>query len=302
MNNYNKPQPIILTPNKNPFSKPLKFKPNDIFVDNNINNTIVPNKPNTSLITKPIKKKKVKKKEINEYEKKYKPYKEKLSEIIDASDSFISNLNEEMLKIKNSRSFKNKHMVISEIQSNITKLLDTKLNSVKEMNKIVTDVNKLILSKEKIKGDTDSINNNQIIMDLYSSMINGKNGMDNNVSIISPTAYDNSNALPTNFISLNETSNNELNTGYDNYINNRTPAQLNMIMDSNPNIQTIVRYNPNTGNKMFDVVDITNGKSLPNFERPDSLFLENTKIDLVNWKATNSDIRSNYDVMVDETI
>ena len=49
-----------------------------------------------------------------------------------------------------------------------------------------------------------------------------------------------------------------------------------MRMEGNPNIKTVLVLNAVTGERHFDVMDMTTGESIPNVPRPDPMFLEDT--------------------------
>jgi hypothetical protein len=246
---------------------------------------------------KKLKAEKQEKKAVNEFKESYRDNENLLKEVILETDLFTRDLKDQMDLVKNSKTLKNKHMIYGELQANITSLIGTKLSAVKELNSIIHNSQNMGLKKAKDNAElTNSNNEDKLIMDLYRAMMEGKGGMTNNASIVMPT-YDQINAIPAAFVGL--PTNNSMDDGYNNYINNRSAAQLGMIMDSNPNIQTVVRYNPNNGLKKFDVVDISTGQSLPKFERPDAMFLDDTIIDSNTWTAKNNNMNMIYDVMVD---
>jgi hypothetical protein len=69
-----------------------------------------------------------------------------------------------------------------------------------------------------------------------------------------------------------------------------TPEQVRMRMENNPNIMAVVKFNQSTGQRYFDVIDTTNGQSIPNYPRPDAFLLENTTIDIHSMSARNKNI------------
>ena len=84
---------------------------------------------------------------------------------------------------------------------------------------------------------------------------------------------------------------------YQNFINNITPEQNRMLLDGNPNIETVVVYDPNTGAKSFDVIDITTGIPVQNYPRPDAMLLDDTTIDFSSGIASNTNLGQNWKVV-----
>ena len=69
-----------------------------------------------------------------------------------------------------------------------------------------------------------------------------------------------------------------------------SPEEIRMRMENNPNIMTVVKFNQSTGQRYFDVIDRTNGASIPNYPRPDAFLLDNTTIDIHTKSARNKDL------------
>ena len=53
---------------------------------------------------------------------------------------------------------------------------------------------------------------------------------------------------------------------------------------------TVVKFNQSNGQRFFDVIDKTNGASIPNYPRPDAFLLENTAIDIHAMSARNKNL------------
>ena len=77
-----------------------------------------------------------------------------------------------------------------------------------------------------------------------------------------------------------------------------TPEQNRMLIGDNPNIETVVVYDPNTGDKSFDVIDTSTGIPVPNYPRPDPILLDDTIIDFQSGIASNSNLGQNWKVVV----
>ena len=83
-----------------------------------------------------------------------------------------------------------------------------------------------------------------------------------------------------------------------NYVPEMTSSQNMMRLEHNPNIKTVVVYDASTGCKYFDVIDKMTGQPIPNVERPDAMFLEDTNIDLRNNIARNNNLDKTYDLVI----
>ena len=72
-------------------------------------------------------------------------------------------------------------------------------------------------------------------------------------------------------------------------------------MEKNPNVKTVVVYNQTTGNKWFDVIDVTTGNSVPNIARPAEFLLDDMVPDFRNGIATNSNANMSFPLVLQGT-
>ena len=77
-----------------------------------------------------------------------------------------------------------------------------------------------------------------------------------------------------------------------------TPEVNRMILESNPNIKDVVVYDQATGNKYFDVIDMTTKQSVPNVPVRDQMFLEDCTIDTKNRIARNVNLNEIYPLII----
>ena len=82
------------------------------------------------------------------------------------------------------------------------------------------------------------------------------------------------------------------------YQNNLTPVQKKMIADKDPNIKTVVVYDQSSGNKWFDVINVTTGKSIPGIQRPAEFLLDNMRIDIRNGLGVNSNTNMTFPLVI----
>ena len=82
--------------------------------------------------------------------------------------------------------------------------------------------------------------------------------------------------------------------GYNNFLNNMTPAQRLSMYESDPNVQQVVIYDNTTNSKRFEVMNIATGEIIPNVDKRDMMFMDDTVIDLQNHIARNLNLNETY--------
>ena len=85
--------------------------------------------------------------------------------------------------------------------------------------------------------------------------------------------------------------------GFQAYRQNRTPAQNMMFLDTNPNVKQVVVHNKNTGQTYFEIMDMSTMTPVPNVDKYDNSFLEDTHLDFINNVATNVNIGESYPIV-----
>ena len=147
-----------------------------------------------------------------------------------------------------------------------------------------------------IKSAVAQQDDDKYIADLYNAYINTPIGAGQHPALryTSANVAGNMGALMsgTNATSYNEEQN------FNNFMSNLTPEQNRMIIGDNPNIETVVVYDPNTGDKMFDVIDTNTGTPVPNYPRPNRGLLDDTSVDFATGIATNSNVGQSWKVVV----
>lgn len=212
-------------------------------------------------------------------------------------DILSNDIKNELDKIKASKTLKRKYEYISELAGTSSTLIGTKVTAIREINKTITDCHNLELKRIKdLKMDSaNEQDDDKRIMDLYNAYISTPVGtytgaMPNMSQMaLSP----NSSNMVTTTISQNTGD-----IGYDNYMNNLTPEQNMMLLESNSNAKTVVVYDQATGERHFDVVDVSTGQSIPNTPKPDEMFLRDTTIDQNKGIARNINLGQSYPLIV----
>lgn len=213
-------------------------------------------------------------------------------------DQLSGEIKGELDSIRASKTLKNKYNYIADLTATSGTLLGTKITAIREMNKVISDCHNLEIKRIKdLKLDQNDQDDDKKIMDLYNAFINApiSQGSLASQSII-PSASDIT--LGMNGVNPLVSASDIYDAGYNNYLANLTPEQNRMRMENNPNIQTVVVFNPETGERHFDVIDITNGQSVPNISRPDEFLFEDINIDVRNQVARNTAMDIVYPLIV----
>lgn len=212
------------------------------------------------------------------------------------ADELSSEVKQDIDAVRASKTLKNKYTYITNLTASASSLLTTKISAIKELNSTITQAHNLELNRMKaLKLDKADENDDMRMMDLYTSFVN------------TPVGVYNPNSTPTiQDITLGVNGVNpavgavEMNAGMP--INGGqplTPEQNRMRMEANPNIQVVVRYDQATGQRCFDVIDKSNGMSVPNYPRPDGFLLEDTTIDVHAGIARNRNINAVWPLLIE---
>ena len=203
----------------------------------------------------------------------------------------------EIENLKNSKTIKGKYKYMADLCSTASNLVSTKLSAVKEINNTITTCHKLEMQRLKdIKNlQSQQQDDDKYMADLYNAYINTPINQGQAASFLNMNAANtiNNQTMMGQATPLYGNSDD----GYSDYLNNMTPEQNRMLLDGNPNIETVVVYDPNTGAKAFDVIDISTGNPVPNFPRPVESLLDDTIIDFHSGIASNSNIGMNWKVV-----
>lgn len=213
-------------------------------------------------------------------------------------DALSNDVRGELENVRNSKTLKGRYTYISELSSTASSLLTTKISAIREMNKTINDSHNLDLKRmQALKLNEAQGNDDMQIQALYNAYINTPISSD----AFNPLSYDPKAAMMPSSMSniVRAEVNGNQDDGYGSFMNNITPEQNRMMLESNPNIQTVVVYDQsNPNNRFFDVIDVTTGQSVPNYPRPDPLFLEDTVINPITGLARNSNIDATWQVRV----
>lgn len=213
--------------------------------------------------------------------------------VILQADELANEIKSDIDDVRASKTLKNKYTYLTNLTATAGSLLSTKIQAIKEMNSITTQIHNLELNRLKmLKADEKNENDDMRMMDIYSAFVNAPIGSYNpmgNPNIQDITIGINNPAGSVSGVEM---------TAMNQNTKPLTAEQNRMRMESNPNIQTVVRYDQTTGQRMFDVIDKTTGVSVPNYPRPDEFLLEDTTIDVHTGIARNRNINTVWPLMI----
>lgn len=238
------------------------------------------------------------------YMDKYQETNNLLKTAITQLDIGLGEMQNDMVMLRNNKTMRNKYQSMSMIQKNMGDFLGNKINAIKELNNVISKCNDLELKRAKELKELENQDDDKRIMDLYNAMITmpvgGQMAMSNGFSTpLGPNTFDmtyagNPNTSTPNIVtSLDSDSD----TGYQLYRQNRTPAQNMMFLDTNPNVKQVVVHNKNTGQTYFEIMDMSTMTPVPNTDKYDNSFLEDTHLDFINNIATNVNIGESYPIV-----
>ena len=212
------------------------------------------------------------------------------------ADELNSEIKQDIDTVRASKTLKNKYTYVTNLTASASSLISTKIAAIKELNSSITQAHRLELDRMKaLKVDQSDTNDDMKMMDMYTAFINTPIGA--YTPHVAPSVQDLTlgvNSQNPNVYGVEMASQNAMNAN-----SALTPEQNRMRMEANPNIQTVVRYNQSTGQRCFDVIDTTNGMSIPNYPRPDGFLLEDTTIDVHAGIARNRNVNTVWPLVVE---
>lgn len=232
------------------------------------------------------------------YEDTYEETNDMLRISIGQLDILANDVKSELDSIRASKTLKGKYQYISELCATASGLISSKITAIKEINAVKTKCHELEIRRIKdIKSAAaNQQDDDKYIADLYNAYINTPIGAAQHPALQynSANVAGNMGALMGGMSAAptNEDQN------FNNFMQNLTPEQNRMILGDSNNIETVVVYDPNTGDKMFDVIDTTTGTPVPNYPRPDRGLLDDTSVDFNTGIAINTNIGQSWKVVV----
>lgn len=233
-----------------------------------------------------------------------------LRETIMEIDQTTAELKPELARILSTKTMSNKYKSLSDMTSSIGNLYNTKVSAIKELNNSIKAVNDLEYRRAKDNRAFESQSgDDKAIMDLYNAFVSAPTSANipatGAYSVLGPNVLNATlgggnviDAVPADPAGLTYNSISNDDAGYQNYLANLTPEQNAMLLEADPNIKEVVMYDAATGAKRFAVVDIRTNKEVPNVSAKDSMFLEDTSIDVRNKVARNTNLNQVWPLIV----
>ena len=225
-----------------------------------------------------------------------------LNNTLEQLDLLASEMKEELDQVRSSRTLKGKYNYIVGLSGNLSNIIGTKAQVIREINNAITRANELDYKREKDRSAAATEqNDDKYIMDLYNSFIKNPLGVENNVGMLGPTPIQttvNGSSIVRAPIAGEKQQGQPVDAGYLNYLSNLTPEQNMMFYEQDPNVKTCVIFDAATGNKFFQVMNVATGQAIPNVPVLDNRFMEDTTIDLKNKIAKNNNLHDTYPVIV----
>ena len=241
------------------------------------------------------------------YENKYQDTNNMLKAAIAQIDMGLGEMQNDMIMLRSNKTLRNKYQSMSMIQKNMGDFLGNKIQAIKELNSVISKCNDLELKRAKDRKELENEDDDKRIMDLYNAMISmpvgGQPGMmaSGFATPLGPNTFEMTYAgnpnNPTPNVITSIDGQETVDAGYMNYLRNKTPAQNMMSISNNPNIQQVVVHNRATGQSYFEVMDMSTMTPVPNTDKYDNSFLEDTSLDFVNNVATNVNIGESYPIV-----
>ena len=220
-----------------------------------------------------------------------------LHETLGQIDSLNSELMQEFNNVRHSRTMKNKYNVLIGLSENVGSLINNRISVIKEINSTITKSNDVDYKKDKDrKAATANMDDDKYIADLYKSFI--QNPMTNPVQPQLPQIDPSIFGSGIVRADIKNDNGNTIDANYLNYLSNLTPEQNLMRYEGNPNVKQVVVYDASTGNRFFQVMDLSNGQVIPNVPTYDPMFMEDTTIDLKSKTAKNINLNETFPLVV----
>lgn len=223
-----------------------------------------------------------------------------LRETLGQIDALSSELMKEFENVRHNKMMKNKYNTLVGLSENVGSLISNKISAIREINSSISKSNDLDYKRLKDRKAAEAgVDDDKYIADLYKSFIQNpiNNAPNPQMPQINPSLFG-SGIVRANIRSGDVTSNGPVDAGYLNYMSNLTPEQNMMRYENNPNVKQVVVFDAASGNKFFQVMDVSTGEVIPNVPVYDQMFMEDTTLDLKTKIAKNINLNETFPIIV----
>ena len=223
-----------------------------------------------------------------------------LHETLGQIDAVNAELVQEFNAVRHNRTMKNKYNTLNALSENIGAMISNRIATIKEINNCITKSNDMDYRKYKdIQAAQATMSDDKYIADLYKAFIQNPQ---NQAPTYQMPQLDQS-IVGSSIIRANipngtlGDNGGVIDEGYLSYISNLTPEQNLMRYENNPNIKQVVVYDASTGNKFFQMMDMSTMEVVPNVPVYDNMIMEDTTLDLANGIAKNLNLRESFPIV-----
>ena len=216
-------------------------------------------------------------------------------------DSAINELNmlgsemmNELVAVKSSKTLKNKYNYITDMTESITNIISTKIGAIKEKNKTINDANNMDLRRMKeLKIDASQEDDTARIANLYDAFINTPVGTYGSQNVLGPGLADMT--LMGGAPDMNRVAIGNDQGAWEQGLN---PAENRMLLEARGAVETVVFYDQASGNRWFEVVDKSTRQPVPNVEKPDDSYIWELDINVNGGFAKDTNRNVVYPLVV----
>lgn len=212
-------------------------------------------------------------------------------------DHGLAEMQQDVNTIRASKTMKSKYTNLANIQATMGQYIGTKVTALREINSTISKCNELELKRmQQLHAQENDQNTDKAVMDMYSAFISMPTDMNPGIALgptVNQLTY---NPTITGAVAQSIGQVDE-NAGYDNFLNNMSPAQRLSLYESDPNVQQVVVYDNRTNTKRFEVMNVATGEIIPNVDKRDMMFMDDTVLDLDNHIARNINLNETYPIV-----
>lgn len=222
-----------------------------------------------------------------------------LRETLNQIDSLNAELMQEFTAVRHNRTMKNKYNTLVGISENVGSLLSNRIAAIREINSSISKANEMDYKKAKdLKAAMADQNDDKYIADLYKSYISNPMNVAPQAQMpnIDPAIFG-SGIVRADLGGSDPVAGN-IDASYLNYLSNISPEDNLMRYEGNPSVKQVVVFDAASGNKFFQMMDMSTGQVIPNVPVYDQMFMEDTTIDLDNKIAKNINLNETFPVVV----